>query len=598
MKRCPLCGTTFHPRVEFCFQDGTLLVEDAAALPTGPLEGFSEPISAVATRSAEIDPPDARLPAAVELPEPAQSAPRFHPHDAPMPAHLLPAGSPVAAIDVPEPRISGPAGAPTAVQAAGVHSAAGARSAPEPSEPASPSNAASNGAGTTDTAGALSGAGVLRSTGALGSPLSNPGVQNGGVQSGGVQSSGVLSSGVLSSPGVQSSPAASETPGVFSGYDAFGKEPGHTLIPQEELDAPVPLETQAIDLEDDPLTGPTENDLVIETGVASTMDFGVEFEAEPTEPLPPERPRGLILLVVGVVVSGLLMLGSIAALYISEQSGETPGPVENIEVAPAAAPTPPAPTPEPIAEPVEVLPDKPSTLQPLTPQHQPPQHQPQQGQPQQNQPQQGQPQQGQPPQGQPPQGQPPQHGKSPPREPPGSQHSKSPETTPTAPEVRPTTAPETAPSPWGANPDRSGRAQVQISSDPPGAIIFIGGKSVGVAPISTTLATGAHEVMAVLDGYQSAIRQIEVNSTTATVPFKLAPTATVGSVNLWPGSGELIGAEVYMNDTYLGTLPLTKALSEGNHTFRIVKASGLSFSQTKQVVFSGDGQPFTVTFEE
>ncbi len=134
-------------------------------------------------------------------------------------------------------------------------------------------------------------------------------------------------------------------------------------------------------------------------------------------------------------------------------------------------------------------------------------------------------------------------------------------------------------SPWGGTSESHARSQVQILSEPTGAVIFIGGKSVGIAPISTALAMGTHEVMAVLDGYQSAVRRVDVNTNTVTVPFKLAPTATVGAVNLWPGSGDLIDAEVYMNGTYLGTLPLTKALSEGSHTFRIVKAGGTSFSQ-------------------
>ena len=68
-------------------------------------------------------------------------------------------------------------------------------------------------------------------------------------------------------------------------------------------------------------------------------------------------------------------------------------------------------------------------------------------------------------------------------------------------------------------------------------------------------------------------------------------------MQLFPTTGEVLGAEVYVNNQYLGELPVTATLAEGRHTFRVVLGTGQEFSKTENVVFTGDGQAFTINFD-
>ena len=77
MKLCPLCGSTYHRKVEFCFQDGTPLCEASSQLQAIPSKQ-----SAVLVAPVEPAGDIASQPTHQDAPEPANLRPT-HAHRAP-----------------------------------------------------------------------------------------------------------------------------------------------------------------------------------------------------------------------------------------------------------------------------------------------------------------------------------------------------------------------------------------------------------------------------------------------------------------------------------------------------------------------------------
>lgn len=103
-------------------------------------------------------------------------------------------------------------------------------------------------------------------------------------------------------------------------------------------------------------------------------------------------------------------------------------------------------------------------------------------------------------------------------------------------------------------------ANIDISSEPPGATIFAGEQRVGETPAVIQLLEGTHQLSVVLDGFRawdgSVVAEPNVDQTLATIVLQLADAKLL--VKSIPR-----GANVTVDGRYRGQSPLTLALSPG-----------------------------------
>jgi hypothetical protein len=101
-----------------------------------------------------------------------------------------------------------------------------------------------------------------------------------------------------------------------------------------------------------------------------------------------------------------------------------------------------------------------------------------------------------------------------------------------------------------------------ITSNPVGATIYAGDKTLGSTPLSLSLSEGVHRLRAEQDGYEDAIRSVTMPGIT-TLAFTLQPLPSF-TLNI---TAEPIQANVFIDGVYKGCAPLSiENLPRGTHT--------------------------------
>ena len=545
MKRCPVCQSTFEDRVDFCFKDGAPLEDvDASADPT-----------------ALPDPGTLATP-------PAPSAPASTPKKSrgrgmfarPSVADMLtgsgnsvpPVGGNRVSVDAPQTTL----GAPTIADPAGSESpekiAEPVASVPDQSEAETvpdftelPDPAFDQSAGLPEFQMGTPSLEVPVSPAAVDLPDSAHGHED----------------SALGPPGLESEPAAVSLEDSWFGGEEESHEPAEDVPGQPEAD---PIEdpgfadvTEAAEVGfDDTSWSPN--------GTPATQDASI--------------PKGMILGGIAVLAAAVVLT---VALSGDEQS-PLPAAEPVVEVqAPEPAPPPPVPVVEEVAEdsgelgeevaatiPVEdeLVDDEalPVVAPPVEPAVVPPPPQPAVS---------------------PPPAAPPAAAPAPPQTRTAKANPPSVWTgTPTAGEPAPS-AP--AANPWGAPAEVASRGRLTITTDPAGAVVFVGDRRIGRSPTQTEVAYGNHDVRVEMVNYETNSRSVSVQAGEVSVPFRLSPAALVGRCNLL---GEP-GANVKMNGSDIGSLPLTVECSPGVHRFDVTPASGgETFILSKAVTFVNSGE--------
>ena len=550
MKICSLCKSKYDDRVDFCFRDGTPLVpaEDEAS----GVEPPADDLYSSATRPFVVQPDGS--PQAIDALDVPDAPDRFATGDG---------------LDVPEPRFGfDPADAPEPPLAA--HSAV---DAPEPgaAKPAEPD--------LTD-APAPSFLDAPEPAGPLDAPPEPTG---------------------LDAP----EPLAGPTPIPMEQPDSPGLSHSETMVPQEDPPAadPVGESAPAPSSDADDLSGPElsegsgpgddiddsfaplDDDLPDEES-ASAPAFGAESAYVP----PPEEPESdnrTLFIIMGVV--GLVAVIAILWFLFGMDKGPAapelpPQPDPVVEVAPPPAPTPeppPAPVPDPIEDPLGEPGEQPGDDQAVADILELPTEDP--------------------------------------VEDPAAQPDPQPRTQP---RTQPTAQPDPPPasggtgsdgSPWGESgsggsttTDGGGRdiwgsggqtqpagakGSLTIRSNPMGAMVYVGNEMVGRTPlVGKEMGEGSHMVRVELDGYSTVSKVANVKSGEAadlgTVQLESqAPVS--GYVTLW--ADDLIGAKVYIDNQYVGELPVKVELNEGPHAFFVQPAEGEAFTVNRDVHFDVQG---------
>ena len=116
--------------------------------------------------------------------------------------------------------------------------------------------------------------------------------------------------------------------------------------------------------------------------------------------------------------------------------------------------------------------------------------------------------------------------------------------------------------------------KISVSSNPSGATIYVDGIYVGNSPVTYSIDTGSHYVVGYLNG-QSKSQMINVNSgQTASVFLQFAQPMAILNVNSNPS-----GADVYIDNQYKGTSPVTINLNPGTYTLKLQKAGYETYNE-------------------
>ena len=119
-------------------------------------------------------------------------------------------------------------------------------------------------------------------------------------------------------------------------------------------------------------------------------------------------------------------------------------------------------------------------------------------------------------------------------------------------------------------------SSLSVSSNPIGARVWLNNDEIGYTPLEGfSLREGNHVVRIELDGYGWASRKVEVQRG---VPVDLGSVVldrevvAAGPVLLW--SVELEGANVFVDGTHAGRMPVVMEMTPGEHTFFVQPAKG------------------------
>ncbi|HJJ48405.1 MAG TPA: PEGA domain-containing protein [Methanocorpusculum sp.] len=129
-----------------------------------------------------------------------------------------------------------------------------------------------------------------------------------------------------------------------------------------------------------------------------------------------------------------------------------------------------------------------------------------------------------------------------------------------------------------------------VNSSPDGCSLYVDGRYQGKTPISVTLETGRHSVSLAKSGYDEYNTTVGINTGSETTLYPtLYKKVSEGylSVNSNPS-----GADVYIDNCYRGTTPLTLYLSSGTYDVLIKKPDYKPYSSTVSVK---DGKTSTLS---
>ncbi len=143
---------------------------------------------------------------------------------------------------------------------------------------------------------------------------------------------------------------------------------------------------------------------------------------------------------------------------------------------------------------------------------------------------------------------------------------------------------------------------IYATTVPQGASVYVDGIYYGPSPqIASGLATGTHQVRLSLAGFQDWVGQVEViGGKTTTISRTLSVSPTVPPTPV-PGTGTLTvasnpaGAQVYLDNVYLGITPITlPSVTGGTHQL-LIRLSGYTDWQATVQVATGQTTPVDAT---
>ena len=560
MKICSLCKSKYDDRVDFCFRDGTPLVP---AVDEAPAEDPADDLYSSATRPFIVQPEGGTVPA--DVPEAPDRFATGDGHDVPEPRY----GFEADVVDAPEPSL-------------GQGESAASIDAPDAA----------------DTAGAAYDAPDLPAASSFLDAPEPPG------QLDAPEPVALANGEQLEAPRPVEMDAAS-APGLSHSETMVPDElvePGPTDAPSPGIEAPEPdlpgpevSESFGMADEFDDSFAPLDDDSDDDDEAAAAV-FGADTSYVPPPTTEPGSSNRNLFIVIGLVGTIAVIVLLWIVFFMGDKPGEIvtpprPDPVTQVAPPPAPAPQPP-PQPQPEPPPTDQPADLPEDDQAVADILEMPTDQPEgQPAPQPEQPRQTQPPQTQPPRAQPPQTQPPQaQPATPPADgsPWGSASDDGGATTPTP------TADGGGRDIWGSGGQpqtTSTKGSLTIRSNPMGAMVYVGNEMVGRTPlVGKELSEGSHMVRVELDGYSSVskVASIESGQAADLGTVQLESQAPVsGYVTLW--ADDLIGSKVYIDNQYVGELPVKVELNEGKHAFFVQPAEGDSFKINRDVKFDVQG---------
>ncbi len=145
--------------------------------------------------------------------------------------------------------------------------------------------------------------------------------------------------------------------------------------------------------------------------------------------------------------------------------------------------------------------------------------------------------------------------------------------------------------PTGQQQEPATTGALTIRSNPMGAVVKVEDDVVGRTPlVGKSLPVGSHMVRLELDGYRTVSKVANIRASQAedlgTVQLE-SETPVSGTVTLW--ADVLIGSKIYIDNQYVGELPVKVELTEGKHTFFVQPAEGEAFTIVRDVHFDVQG---------
>jgi hypothetical protein len=129
--------------------------------------------------------------------------------------------------------------------------------------------------------------------------------------------------------------------------------------------------------------------------------------------------------------------------------------------------------------------------------------------------------------------------------------------------------------------------QVKITSNVPGAAIYMDGRYLGVAPISFPAVRGSHTIKLTADGYKDEEKTINVSSNLS-VNIDLEkrerdhrpPESRMFTLSV---TSNVRGAKIYIDDKYTVAAPGIMPVSRGSHFLRVTADGYADFTRTIEI---------------
>ncbi len=141
---------------------------------------------------------------------------------------------------------------------------------------------------------------------------------------------------------------------------------------------------------------------------------------------------------------------------------------------------------------------------------------------------------------------------------------------------------------------------IYATSLPQGASVYVDGVYYGPAPqLASGLSPGFHEVRLALAGFQDWVGQVQVFAGQTTTVSQTLPASPTTPPTVVPGTGTLsvssspAGAQVYLDNVYMGVTPLSlTSVSAGSHLV-LLKLTGYADFEVTAQVSAGQTTPVT-----
>lgn len=122
---------------------------------------------------------------------------------------------------------------------------------------------------------------------------------------------------------------------------------------------------------------------------------------------------------------------------------------------------------------------------------------------------------------------------------------------------------------------------LEVSSNPVGAEVFVNGTRAGVTPLRVTLNEGTYDVRVAANGYIDFRSNVQITrGTTSRVNATLTAVRRTGELQV---TSNVNGAEVFINGSRAGVTPLRVTLDEGSYEVRVSSGGFGDFRTTARV---------------